>query len=32
MINVDVSVKSIIYVKKDGIWNPSACHLKMENI
>ena len=31
MINVDVSVKNI-YVKKDGIWNPSACHLKMENI
>ena len=24
-INVDVSVKNIIYVKKNYIWNPSTC-------
>ena len=24
-INVDLSVKNIIYVKKDYIWNPSTC-------
>ena len=26
MINVDVSVKSIIYVKKDYVWNPATCN------
>ena len=25
-INVDVSVKNIIYVKKDYVWNSSACN------
>ena len=25
MINVDASAKSIIYVKKDYIWNPATC-------
>ena len=25
MINVDASVKNIIYVKKDYIWNPAIC-------
>ena len=25
MINVDASVKNIIYVKKDYIWNPATC-------
>ena len=23
--NVDVSVKNIIYVKKEYVWNPSTC-------
>ena len=30
MINVDVSVKTIMYVKKDYIWNPSTCNCENE--
>ena len=27
-INVDESVKDVVYVKKDYIWNPSKCNCK----
>ena len=27
-ININVSVKNIIYVKKDYIWNPATCSCK----
>ena len=27
-INVNVSVKNVMYVKKDYIWNPSTCNCK----
>ena len=30
-INVDVSVKNVIYVKK-VVWNPVACNCEKENI
>ena len=26
MINVNVSVKNLMYVKKDYIWNPFTCN------
>ena len=28
MINAEASVKNIIYVKKDYIWNPATCSCK----
>ena len=28
MVNVDVIVKNVMYVKKDYIWNPSATNCK----
>ena len=28
MVNVDVSVKNVMYVEKDYIWNPSTCSCK----
>ena len=27
-VNVDASVKKVMYVKKDYIWNPSTCSCK----
>ena len=29
-INVDVSVKNVMYVKEDYIWNPSTCSCENE--
>ena len=26
MINFDVSVKNVVYVKKDNVWNPATCN------
>ena len=31
MINVDVSVKNVMYMKK-YVWNPATCSCKIENI
>ena len=31
MVNVDVIVKNVMYVKKDYIWNPSATNCKNGN-
>ena len=31
-INVDVNVKSVIYVKKKCFWNPATCNCENEKI
>ena len=31
-INVDESIKDVVYVKKDYIWNPSKCNCKWKRL